>query len=172
MTSGDLELVVDGTTVQTVGMRFTGVTVPRGATITNAYVQFQVDEAATAATNLTVAGQAADNPPAFTAVSKDISSRPRTTATVGWVPAAWATRCAQGRPADDEPRSRRPGDRLPVELGERRRDGPRRDRIGTRACGDVRGGRGQGAGPARRVRVGHGRPANAEPVVNAGTDFA
>ena len=84
-------------------MRFTGVTVPRGATVTNAYVQFQVDEATTAATSLTVAGEAADNPPGFTTASKNISARPRTTAAVAWVPAAWPTRCAQGGPADAEP---------------------------------------------------------------------
>jgi hypothetical protein len=36
LTSGDLNLAVDGTTVQTEGMRFTGVNVPKGATITTA----------------------------------------------------------------------------------------------------------------------------------------
>ena len=47
--SGDLNLGQDGDRPQAVGMRFTGVTVPRGATITNAWVQFQVDEATTTA---------------------------------------------------------------------------------------------------------------------------
>jgi hypothetical protein len=96
-TSGtDLEMVVDGTTVQTVGLRFAGVTVPAGATITKAYVQFSTDEAATLTTNLTVAGQAADNPPGFTTVSKNISSRSRTAATVAWTPTAWPTAGARG----------------------------------------------------------------------------
>jgi hypothetical protein len=85
----DLELVVDATTVQTIGLRFDGVTVPRGATITSASVQFTVDEATTTPASLTVAGQAADDPPGFTAVSKDVSSRPRTAARIGWAPGAW-----------------------------------------------------------------------------------
>ena len=96
LTGTDLELVLDGATVQTVGLRFAGVAVPAGATITRAYVQFGVDEASTVPTSLTVAGQAADNPSGFTAVSKNVSSRPRTTATVGWAPPAWPTRGARG----------------------------------------------------------------------------
>ena len=39
LTSSDLELVYDGSN-QKVGMRFTSVAVPRGATITRAYLQF------------------------------------------------------------------------------------------------------------------------------------
>jgi hypothetical protein len=89
VTGGDLELVVDGSTVQTVGVRFTGVTVPRGATVSNAYVQFQADEAASGASSLTIAGQAADNPPGFTSAAGDVSSRPRTTAAVSWTPPDW-----------------------------------------------------------------------------------
>lgn len=90
-TSGDdLELTTDGTTVQTVGLRFTGVAVPQGASITKAYIQFQADEVTTATTSLTVAAQAADNPPTFTTATKDVSSRPRTPG-VSWTPAGWVT---------------------------------------------------------------------------------
>ncbi|MGY1620129.1 PKD domain-containing protein [Geodermatophilus sp. SYSU D00691] len=96
LTGTDLELVADGTTVQTVGLRFAGVAVPPGATITAAYVQFSVDEATSSATALTIGGQAADAAPAFANVSKNISSRPRTTATVAWTPAAWPTVGARG----------------------------------------------------------------------------
>jgi hypothetical protein len=96
LTGTDLELVVDGTTVQTVGMRFAGLLVPPGATITAASVQFSVDEASTAPTSLVIAGQAADNAPTFTTVSKNVSSRPRTTAQVAWTPAAWTTVGARG----------------------------------------------------------------------------
>ena len=95
LSSSDLELVTDGT-AQTVGMRFTVVTVPAGATISNAYVQFQVDETSSAATSLTVTGEAADNPSAFTTAVRNISSRPRTASAVGWVPAAWPTVGARG----------------------------------------------------------------------------
>ncbi|MBM7808965.1 hypothetical protein JOD57_004802 [Geodermatophilus bullaregiensis] len=96
LTGTDLELVVDGTTTQTVGLRFTGLLVPPGATITAAYVQFSVDEATTAAASLVVAGQAADNPPTFATASRNVSSRPRTTAQVSWAPAAWPTTGARG----------------------------------------------------------------------------
>ena len=74
---------------QTVGMRFTGVTLPPGATITAAWVQFQVDEVSTAAASLTVAGEAADNAGAFTTTARSVSTRSRTTATVGWTPVSW-----------------------------------------------------------------------------------
>jgi len=42
--SSDLELGYDGTSLQTVGVRFAGVHVPAGAEITKAYVQFSVDD--------------------------------------------------------------------------------------------------------------------------------
>lgn len=91
LTSSDLELTTDGTTVQTVGMRFTNVTVPRGATITNAYLQFGVDEVSTGATSLSVVAQDVDNAPAFTTASRNVSSRPTTAAKVSWTPASWPT---------------------------------------------------------------------------------
>ena len=98
LTSGDLNLGVDGTVAQTAGMRFTGVTLPPGATITAAWVQFQVDEVSTAAASLTVAGEAADNAGAFTTTARSISTRTRTTATVAWTPVSWPT--AGARTAD------------------------------------------------------------------------
>src|SRR5262245_52590442 len=57
LNSTDLELVLDKN-VQTVGLRFVGVGIPRGAQVTTAYVQFEVDEATTAAASLTLQGQA------------------------------------------------------------------------------------------------------------------
>jgi hypothetical protein len=96
LSSSDLELVVDGSFAQTVGMRFPGVSIPAGSTIVSAYVQFQVDEATSTATSLTVAGQAADNAPTFAATTGNVSSRPRTSAAVAWVPAAWPTVGAAG----------------------------------------------------------------------------
>ena len=91
LTSSDLELVDDGGDNQTVGVRFSGVNIPAGATITNAYVQFQADETSTAATSLTIQGQAADNPPTFTTSSDNVSSRARTSAQASWSPPAWNT---------------------------------------------------------------------------------
>lgn len=88
--SSDLELVLDGSN-QIVGLRFTGVAIPAGATVVSAYVQFRVDEVGSAATSLTVRGQASDAPGTFTTATGNVSSRPRTTASVGWTPAPWAT---------------------------------------------------------------------------------
>jgi putative Ig domain-containing protein len=91
LSSSDIELVTDGTAVQTVGVRFAGIGVPGGASITAAWIQFQADEASTEATILTIKGQAADNAATFTTAASSISSRPRTTAAVPWTPAAWNT---------------------------------------------------------------------------------
>jgi hypothetical protein len=93
--SSDLELIYD-TNNQTVGIRFVGVSIPQGATIVNAYLQFQVDEAGSDSTSLTVQGQAIDNAPGFSTALWNISSRSRTAAGVSWVPPAWTTVGAAG----------------------------------------------------------------------------
>jgi hypothetical protein len=77
-------------------MRFTGVNVPRRATITKAYIQFQVDETSSGPTALTIGGQAIGNAPTFRAVNGDISSRMTTDAAVDWSPAPWSTGGAAG----------------------------------------------------------------------------
>ena len=72
-----------------VGLRFTGVTIPRGATILDAYVQFQAAKTTSVATNLTITGHDADNAQEFTLTKFDVTSRPRTSASVAWEPPAW-----------------------------------------------------------------------------------
>jgi hypothetical protein len=94
--TSDLDLVVDGSAPQTVGLRFTGISAPRGAHIVNAYVQFQTDEVSTGPANLVVRGQASDNAPAFTTTKFDLTSRPTTSASTTWVPAPWPTAGARG----------------------------------------------------------------------------
>lgn len=89
LTNGDLELVFDQGGNQTVGMRFNGLTIPRGATVAHAFVQFKTDEKGSQATSLTVQGEDVDNAATFTAVPFSISSRPRTTAAESWSPPAW-----------------------------------------------------------------------------------
>ncbi len=92
--STDLEFGQDGSpsAQQVVGMRFSGLAVPRGATILSARVQFTVDEPDSGATSLLFTGQASDNAPAFAVTTNNLSSRPRTAASVSWsnVP-AWPT---------------------------------------------------------------------------------
>jgi uncharacterized protein YjiK len=95
LTSPDLELVWDGT-LQTVGMRFRNVTIPRGATITRAYVQFEAFATNSATTNVTIRGQDSDDASAFTTSSGNVSSRPRTSASRSWSPVPWTTVGAAG----------------------------------------------------------------------------
>jgi PKD repeat protein len=88
--SSDLELVFDGSD-QAVGMRFNAVTIPPGATVTNASIQFQVDETHSVATSLTIEGEAVDNATAFSSANGNISSRSRTMSSASWSPPPWTT---------------------------------------------------------------------------------
>ena len=94
--SSDLDIVdapVNGN--QIIGLRFTGLSIPAGATILNAYVQFTAKETTSVATSLSIVGQAADNPPTFTSAAGNISSRAPTAASVSWSPVApWTTGAA------------------------------------------------------------------------------
>ena len=98
--STDLELVQDqdapSSGTQKVGMRFNNLAVPQGATINNAYITFRAvapdsPNTNSGATSLTIRGQAADNPTAFTSTAYNITNRITTTASVAWSPAAWTT---------------------------------------------------------------------------------
>jgi hypothetical protein len=88
LTSSDLELIRESTD-QLVGMRFNNMPIPQGATIVSATIQFQVDETTSETTTLTIQGQDIDNAPTFTSSNGNISSRARTTASVGWSPPPW-----------------------------------------------------------------------------------
>jgi hypothetical protein len=92
LNSSDLELVTDGATLQTVGMRFANISVPKGATITNAYITFTVDEAQSGITSLSFYGQAIDNAPAFTSAASNVTGRVKTISKTDWnnIP-AWTT---------------------------------------------------------------------------------
>lgn len=91
LTNGDLELVDDNGSRQTVGLRFDAMPIPQGATITNAYVQFTVDEPNSQSTSLLIKGEAADNALRFNWYAGNVSARPRTAASVAWSPAVWST---------------------------------------------------------------------------------
>jgi hypothetical protein len=88
LTNGDLDLVVDTTDPMVVGLRFTGINIPGGATITGAYIKFRADETQSDLTSLLIEGHAVANAPALAAVKFNITGRPRTTA-VDWSPPAW-----------------------------------------------------------------------------------
>ena len=96
--SSDLEFVRDdGSTqgTQEVGIRFTNITVPVGATITNAYITFVADTAEpvnppnNSAVTLTINGDDVDSASTFTLSANNISGRSKTTASASWTPAAW-----------------------------------------------------------------------------------
>ncbi len=81
--SSDLELVNDGTD-QIVGIRFQSISIPQGSTITNAYIVFTVDEESSESTSLTIWGQKQSHTSIFSNSENDISSRPKTSASVVW----------------------------------------------------------------------------------------
>ncbi len=79
----DLELGEDRAP-QIVGLRFANVTVPQGATVTNAYVEFSADETHSDPTDLVFHAQASDNAAPFADDDYHLSSRPKTAASAAW----------------------------------------------------------------------------------------
>ena len=69
-----------------VGLRFSGVGVPQGATILDAYLTVQADESDSSTCSLEVWAQASDDAEPFTSTAYDLSSRSVTTASVTWSP--------------------------------------------------------------------------------------
>ena len=87
--SNDLEMAVKNNKARLVGMRFNGLNIPKDATITQAYLQFQVNDVNSERADLTITGQATANAPTFTAANTNISSRIQTGAAVAWTPEPW-----------------------------------------------------------------------------------
>jgi hypothetical protein len=110
LTSTDMELTQDDDTgggytggTQKIGLRFTALNIPPGATITNAYLTFGAIAADAPNTNngvtsLTIRAEAADNPVTFTTSSYNISNRPLTSTSVAWSPGAWTSGTAYNSP--------------------------------------------------------------------------
>ncbi len=97
LTSADLEMSWDKSTLQQFGLRFQNVSIPANATITNAYIQFTVDRADTGGlVSLTVKGEKALSPAAFSSAKYNISGRTRTAAGATWVPPGWTVANAAG----------------------------------------------------------------------------
>ncbi|MCH8118923.1 MAG: hypothetical protein IIC00_04240 [Planctomycetes bacterium] len=104
LTSSDLELGYEGSMVpaglQTIGCRWVGVPVPKGATITEAWVQFSADDINNnyhiPDVSVIIEGELSPNPATFSSTASDISSRPTTTAQVVWDIPQWMTVHAKG----------------------------------------------------------------------------
>jgi hypothetical protein len=90
ISSSDLEITMDHaddpSRNQTIGLRFRNVSIPRGAQILNAHIQFSVDENDKNVDpfDVTITGEANAYPDAFADAPYNISGRTRTTASVKW----------------------------------------------------------------------------------------
>ncbi|XOV67406.1 MAG: PKD domain-containing protein [Fluviicola sp.] len=86
LTSSDLEIGNDGGDEQYVGLRFQNVTVPQGATISNAYIRFRADEndGIGSQLNIYIAAQDIDNAPTFTGANYNLSGRTFTSTQLTW----------------------------------------------------------------------------------------
>lgn len=99
VTSTDLEPVNDNNSSATpyaVGVRFTNLGIPAGATITSAYIQFTSDDSvvnSAGTATFTVEGQCIADAPTFAAgtANFDITGRTRTIADVTWSTPSWGT---------------------------------------------------------------------------------
>ena len=89
----DLDLGEVGALSNQVALNFQNLPIPQGATIVSATVQFTALTSTSGATNLTIQGEYADNPAAYTA-GYDVVSRPLTTASVSWSVPAWTAESA------------------------------------------------------------------------------
>jgi hypothetical protein len=85
----DLELVYLESN-QIVGLRFTGIDIPQGATIVEAFIQFTAsDQSSNNDAPLVIQAEATDDSPAIRPLEYNLSSRPKTAASVSWQPGPW-----------------------------------------------------------------------------------
>jgi hypothetical protein len=92
LTSDDLEMHDYGSSPphRAVGLRFTGVPIPAGASIVSAYVQFEAADSDASAASYIVEGEKSANAPPLTTANSDLTARPRTNAQVVWTAGAWS----------------------------------------------------------------------------------
>ena len=103
-TSSDLELGYEGAfdpgNLQIVGVRFTGVGIPKGVTIRKAWVQFAADDVNNdyhiPPVSLIIAGELSPDPVDFSSANPNISSRATTTASEVWDIPMWGAVRAAG----------------------------------------------------------------------------
>ena len=75
----------------TIGVRFTSVTLPAGATVLSASLRFTGSGAKNPYSVITVRGEADSNASTFTAAASNITDRVATINSSTWIPAAWVT---------------------------------------------------------------------------------
>jgi subtilisin family serine protease len=72
-----------------VGLRYQNVAVPGGARVLSAEIEMTARSTRSAATALSIRGQAADDAPPLSTANRDLSSRTATSASTVWNPGAW-----------------------------------------------------------------------------------
>ena len=78
---------------QTIGQRFTKVNLPKGISITNAYLQFTAREGSSASdASLIIQAEDTANALPFLRRNGNITSRPTTKTTISWSPKQWLSR--------------------------------------------------------------------------------
>jgi PKD repeat protein len=87
LTSSDIELVTDpyDDSLQIIGLRFADITIPKGARITEAYIEFETDETGSSQTALVIGAEQAANAPTFTTEKNNISNRNLVSSSVNWI---------------------------------------------------------------------------------------
>ncbi len=91
--SSDLDITEDLPVIYSaVGIRITDITVPQGATVTSAYLEFVADESQSVTTSWTIGAENIGNALTIPTTAYSLSSKPRTSATATWanIP-AWTT---------------------------------------------------------------------------------
>ncbi|HEY3487630.1 MAG TPA: hypothetical protein VGL10_06155, partial [Gammaproteobacteria bacterium] len=69
---------------QTIGLRFSNISIPQGAKITTAYVDFKAATGSSDAVNYTIQGEKVADSTTFVESPNNITNRPKTTASTAW----------------------------------------------------------------------------------------
>jgi secreted PhoX family phosphatase/sulfur carrier protein ThiS len=98
LSSSDLEIMLDGTKKQIIGVKFGSIMIPQGATIKRAYVQFATKgDKAPVSGNAYITAQNIDNAPTFAGTPFNITARTQVADSVLWTgstDASWGTTAA------------------------------------------------------------------------------
>jgi len=72
-----------------VGLRFVDISVPPGATIISAWIEFEVDARSDQPADLVITGELSASPATFEEIDGNITDRTRTSTSLPWTPALW-----------------------------------------------------------------------------------
>ncbi len=94
-----LDMVIKGNTTYTTGLRWTNLTIPPGATITNAYITLTANASTSDASTLNIGAIDIGNLTAFSTANYSLTNLPRTTSVATWsnVP-AWTVGATYNTP--------------------------------------------------------------------------